>query len=171
MLLSLLPYRIQKAVLLYDSSTHIQWCQESLFKTGRQCAKQDLSLAVTVPSHQFYRPATGKDRHSRVERYQLETHLLTAQIETLQSHVTAYINDQPPNDLNYTPNPLSIIAAGHSSERDEIKSSWDLAKEVQKLRMTMEELLAVMGRMKTEYEQRQLSRRIRYPPRMDRVPR
>ncbi|KAG7446144.1 uncharacterized protein BT62DRAFT_932509 [Guyanagaster necrorhizus] len=133
---------------------------------------QDLSSAVAVPLHQFYRPATGKDRYSRVERYQLETHLLTAQIETLQSHVTAYINDQPPNDLNYTPNPLSIIATRHSSERDEIKSSRDLAKEVQKLRMRREELLAARERMKTEYEERQLSRRIRYPPsRMDRVPR
>ncbi len=121
---------------------------------------QDLFSGSPCPTH---RPSR-KDHHSRVERYQLESHLLIAQIEILQSHITAYIADQPPGDLRYTPDPLAIIAARHCNERQEVKTSQALAKEVRKLRMKREELLALRERMKAEYEERQRSRRIGYPP-------
>ncbi|KAK0226972.1 hypothetical protein EDD85DRAFT_958215 [Armillaria nabsnona] len=126
---------------------------------------QNLSSGVaSPPCASTRRPSNQKDPHRRVERYQLESHLLIAQIEILQSHVTAYIADQPPGDLRYTPDPLAIIAARHHNERQEVKASRALAKEVRKLRMKREELLVSRERMKTEYEERQRSRRVGHPP-------
>ncbi|KAK0479915.1 hypothetical protein EDD18DRAFT_1206271, partial [Armillaria luteobubalina] len=116
---------------------------------------QNLSSGLAIPPG-----LSRKDRRSCVERYQLESHLLTAQIEILQSHIIAYIADQPPGDLRYTPNPLGVIAARHHNERQEAKSSRALVKEVRKLRMKREELLASREQMKAEYEERQRSRRI-----------
>ncbi|PBL01810.1 hypothetical protein ARMGADRAFT_229451 [Armillaria gallica] len=123
---------------------------------------QNLSSNVaSPPCASTRRPSSQKDPHRRVERYQLESHLLIAQIEILQSHVTAYIADQPPGDLRYTPDPLAIIAARRHNERQEVKASRALAKEVRKLRMKREELLVSRERMKTEYEERQRSRMLR----------
>lgn len=131
---------------------------------------QNLSSGLAIPPG-----LSRKDRRSCVERYQLESHLLTAQIEILQSHIIAYIADQPPGDLRYTPNPLGVIAARHHNERQEAKSSRALVKEVRKLRMKREELLASREQMKAEYEERQRSRRIGRLPfdsyRIDIVPR
>ncbi|KAK0452048.1 uncharacterized protein EV420DRAFT_1646011 [Desarmillaria tabescens] len=122
---------------------------------------QDLSSGVAVPPPKHRQ--TRKDHHSRAERYQLESHLLTAQIEALQSHITAYIANKPPGDLRYTPNPLAVVAARRCKERQEVKPSRVLVKEVRKLRMKREELLAAREQMKTEYEERQRSRQIGHP--------
>lgn len=135
---------------------------EHLSRNPMVSTNQNLSSGIAIPPCPTHRPSR-KDCHSRVERYQLESHLLIAQIEILQSHITAYIADQPPGDSRYTPNPLTIIAARHCNERQEVKSSRALAKEVRKLRMKREELLASRDRMKAEYEERQRSRRIEHP--------